>query len=140
MPEIKNVAGQPYDGPVETGRMFIYDSSICGLVAVAPDHDDWHYWTEMKDADGDLYYVSDHEGYTLDAEEFGDTDILATMAHNYATNQDVPIDEAIEKASYGRWYIKMNYAGYNSQANNLDGYSTAAAARAAILRYQGRSK
>lgn len=28
-------------------------------------------WTEVLDEDGELWYVSDHEGYTLDAEEFG---------------------------------------------------------------------
>jgi hypothetical protein len=60
---------------VETGRTFIYDDYNARLVATPPDHDEWHRWTEFRDDDGEFTYVSDHEGYALDAEEFGDTDI-----------------------------------------------------------------
>lgn len=55
--------------------------------------------------------------------------------HNYANHRDFPADEAVEE-SHGRWYIKMSFAGYNSQANNSNGYPTKDAAIAAILRYQ----
>lgn len=55
----------------ETGRVFIHDDSICELVNTVPQHDEWHLWTEFKGADGEMTYVSDHEGYALDAEEFG---------------------------------------------------------------------
>ena len=72
---ILNVAGEPYDGPVPTGRTFIYDNLLCECVPTVPDHDDWHRYTEVRDPDGDLWYESDHpDGYVLDAEEFGDTD------------------------------------------------------------------
>lgn len=37
----------------------------------------------------------------------------------------------------GRWYITMNHPGFNSPANNRDGYETKAAAVAAI-RFYGR--
>lgn len=66
-------------GP-DTGRYFIVDDVDCKLVTSVPDHDDWHVWTEMgPDDEGEFWYVSDHEGYTLDAEEFGpftDADVL----------------------------------------------------------------
>jgi hypothetical protein len=70
-------AGQP------TGRTFLVDSSDGGEIigmstngSQFPEYaddagHDLAVWTEYKDADGDLWYVSDHEEYTLDAEEFG---------------------------------------------------------------------
>ena len=57
--------------PVATGRKFIHDDWNVKLVAEKPNHDAWHEWTEYRAADGSLYYVSDHEDYTLDADEFG---------------------------------------------------------------------
>ncbi len=35
----------------------------------------------------------------------------------------------------GRWYITFGHAGYNSPANNSNGYNSAAAAKGAMLRY-----
>jgi hypothetical protein len=35
-----------------------------------------------------------------------------------------------------RWYIELGFAGFNSAANNRNGYETEAAALAAIRRYQ----
>lgn len=57
----------------ETGRYFIADQRNGGeLVTSIPDHDEWNVYTECgPDEDGAFWYVSDHEGYTLDAEEFG---------------------------------------------------------------------
>jgi hypothetical protein len=56
----------------ETGRVFVYDSRNDVIMDIAPtDHDDWAVWTEFLDADGELSYISSHEDYTLDAEEFG---------------------------------------------------------------------
>lgn len=56
----------------DTGRTFIYDDLNACLVREAPkDHDEWAVWTEWRDEDGDIWYTSDHEGYTLDPEEFG---------------------------------------------------------------------
>lgn len=61
-----------------TGRTFIVDvdgditamaENGASLEDAADDED--HIWSEYKDADGDLWYVSDHEEYTLSAEEFG---------------------------------------------------------------------
>lgn len=54
-----------------TGRWFIYDDYNTKLVRDEPDHDEWHRWEEYREADGDLWYVSDHEDYTLGADEFG---------------------------------------------------------------------
>lgn len=64
--------------PAVTGRQFIYDSDnmsllhypLAGNESLA-DSVDWAVWTEYKDVDGDLFYVSDHEDYTLSADEFG---------------------------------------------------------------------
>lgn len=75
----------------ETGRRFLVDSNEGGeIIAMVSDvsvhawldnyfadcfaeEDDPQLavWVEYKDADGELWYVSDHEEYTLDAEEFG---------------------------------------------------------------------
>lgn len=76
----------------ETGRRFLVDSNDGGEIIAAAwggtesqasldnmfadifaNEDDAQIaiWTEYKDADGELWYVSDHEEYTLSAEEFG---------------------------------------------------------------------
>jgi hypothetical protein len=64
--------GQP------TGRSFIVDEDgdITAMATNGASLEDAaggedHIWLEYKDADGDLWYVSDHEEYTLSAEEFG---------------------------------------------------------------------
>lgn len=62
-----------------TGRTFIYDDYNVVLVTSEPDHDEWHLWTEYRDEEGEFTYVSDHEGYALDSEEFGpftDEDVI----------------------------------------------------------------
>ncbi len=58
----------------KTGRVFIHDDYNVKLVTTVPDHDEWHLWTEFRGDDGDLIYVSDHEDYTLVADEFGPID------------------------------------------------------------------
>lgn len=40
--------------------------------------------------------------------------------------------------TYGRWWIKVGFAGFNSRTNNIDGYATRGAAERAILSYQVR--
>ncbi len=35
-----------------------------------------------------------------------------------------------------RWFIKLGFAGFNSPANNRQGYATKVQAEAACLRYQ----
>lgn len=56
----------------ETGRKFVVDDNNGEFLRSAPDHDEWALWTEWVDnVDHSLWYVSDHEGYTMSAEEFG---------------------------------------------------------------------
>lgn len=58
-----------------TGRTFIYDDLAAKVVPEKPDHEEYHVWTEHKDSEGNLWYVSDDpDGYWLDAEEFGPLD------------------------------------------------------------------
>jgi hypothetical protein len=38
----------------------------------------------------------------------------------------------------GRWFITMSHPGFNSRANNHDGYATRAKAEAASRRYGSR--
>lgn len=40
----------------------------------------------------------------------------------------------------GRWYIDFGFCGYNSAANNKNGYASKEKAEAAILRYQNKSE
>jgi hypothetical protein len=40
----------------------------------------------------------------------------------------------------GRFFVKMGFAGFNSSANNRNGYATAAAALQAHKRYASRGK
>lgn len=55
-----------------TGRKFIVNDMDGEFLPSQPDHDEWTVWTEWVDnIDQSLWYVSDHEGYTLDAFEFG---------------------------------------------------------------------
>ena len=46
--------------------------------------------------------------------------------------------EAAKQAPSGRWFITMGHPGFNSPANNREGYASEAAARAAVLRYGRR--
>ena len=39
-----------------------------------------------------------------------------------------------------RWYIDIGFCGYNSSANNRNGYASKEKAEAAILRYQNKSE
>lgn len=55
----------------ETGRVFYVIEGECEALTHQPYGFDYATWTEHRDEDGDLWYVSDHEGMTLDAEEFG---------------------------------------------------------------------
>ena len=38
----------------------------------------------------------------------------------------------------GRWYITMGHPGFNSDANNADGYKSRNAAHAAMKKYSNR--
>jgi len=38
----------------------------------------------------------------------------------------------------GRWFITMGHPGFNSMANNRDGYVSMDSARTAVRRYAGR--
>jgi hypothetical protein len=49
-----------------------------------------------------------------------------------------PLVESPVEKKYGRFYIRICFAGFNSRANNALGYKSEAAAIAAIRRYQGK--
>jgi hypothetical protein len=36
----------------------------------------------------------------------------------------------------GRWYIKLGFAGFNTRANNMNGYATKAKAEAVVRKLQ----
>lgn len=46
--------------------------------------------------------------------------------------------DAVEQ-KHGRWYVTMGHAGFNTRANNAQGYATERSARAVVDRYQGRT-
>lgn len=56
---------------------------------------------------------------------------------NYITNQ---YEAECAEHKHGTWYIKMGFAGFNSERNNAGGYPTKEAAEKACLRFQNRSK
>lgn len=59
------------------------------------------------------------------------------QAYNLMTRSYVPFEEAVEQQpGTDRWYIKMGHAGFNSRANNNDGYESQDAAMRAVRRYQ----
>jgi hypothetical protein len=43
---------------------------------------------------------------------------------------------AVKQAPSGRWFITMGHPGFNSPANNRDGYATREKALAAFRRYR----
>lgn len=45
---------------------------------------------------------------------------------------------AVKPAPDGRWYITMGHPGFNSRANNANGYASRKAAVAAVMHYQGK--
>lgn len=45
---------------------------------------------------------------------------------------------AVQDPATGRWFITIGHAGFNSPANNRNGYATAEAALAAHYRYAGK--
>jgi hypothetical protein len=45
----------------------------------------------------------------------------------------------VKQAPWGAWYITMGHAGFNSPANNAQGYGSAALAVAAHRRYAGHT-
>jgi hypothetical protein len=53
--------------------------------------------------------------------------------------RDVNCPEAVKCSSYkdtfGRWFITMGHAGFNSHSNNRNGYETKAKACGAMKRY-----
>ncbi len=46
--------------------------------------------------------------------------------------------ERTKVAPSGRWYITMGHAGFNSPANNRNGYASKASAETASKRYEAR--
>lgn len=58
-------------------------------------------------------------------------------AFHYYFSDSPPTESPVERKR-GAWFILMGFAGYNSRANNLNGYATEAKAVAAILRYQAK--
>jgi hypothetical protein len=46
--------------------------------------------------------------------------------------------DAAKQAPTGRWFITMGHPGFNSTANNRDGYASQAKAEAAIAKYGRR--
>lgn len=62
---------------------------------------------------------------------------MSGMAYNLMTKMHVPFEDAVERQpGTDRWYIKMGHAGFNSRANNYDGYDSQEAAIRAVRRYQ----
>jgi len=47
---------------------------------------------------------------------------------------------AVKMPQNGRWYITMGHAGFNSRANNRDGYATKARAMKANAFYHNRTE
>ena len=47
------------------------------------------------------------------------------------------VSEAVEEIR-GRWFIKIGFSGFNSSANNFNGYDTKLKAEQAVLRYQSK--
>jgi hypothetical protein len=68
------------------------------------------------------------------------------MIPNYLTSRcerdicrNADCAEAVkQRPDTGRWYITMGHPGFNSSANNRDGYRSAANARAAVRMYGAR--
>lgn len=56
---------------------------------------------------------------------------------NYVTGEYT--DDAVEEVK-GDWFIKLGFAGFNSNANNLWGYGSKKAAESAVLHYQSNSR
>lgn len=44
-------------------------------------------------------------------------------------------EHAVKEGPRGRWYITIGHAGFNTRANNADGYATRAAALKAHRRH-----
>lgn len=61
----------------------------------------------------------------------------AGCERNICRNPECPEAVKVNPAN-GRWYITMGHPGFNSRANNINGYRSAANARAALHRYGGR--
>jgi hypothetical protein len=57
---------------------------------------------------------------------------------NYMDRREVAMEDATMELANNRWYIRTGFAGFNSRANNGDGYSTKARAEAAIRRYSSK--
>jgi hypothetical protein len=48
--------------------------------------------------------------------------------------------QAVKQAPWGAWYVTMGHAGFNSGANNAQGYATQAKAEAAYRHYSNKRK
>jgi hypothetical protein len=62
-------------GAVPTGREFVTNDEGEHIAPKVPTWDD-AIWTEFRAADGSFFYVSDHEDYTLAADEFDPTGVI----------------------------------------------------------------
>ena len=56
----------------------------------------------------------------------------------YDTCRNIDCDDAVKKSSFGRWFITMGHAGYNSPANNNNGYRSKKVALFAMKKYLNR--
>lgn len=56
---------------------------------------------------------------------------------NYITGE---LESECAEFQHGAWYIKVGFAGHNSDRNNAEGYANKTTAEKACLWYQNRSK
>jgi hypothetical protein len=60
--------------------------------------------------------------------------------HNAYCGRHGTCEQAAKQASWGAWYLTMGHAGFNSPANNAQGYETRAKAMAAYRHYSNKRK
>lgn len=66
---------------------------------------------------------------------------LTSMVHKDALFTDKLFNERVPAIEHGgRWFITFGNAGFNSPANNRDGYATKASALKAIKRYDAKGR
>lgn len=48
--------------------------------------------------------------------------------------------ESVKRSPWGRFYITMGHPGFNTSANNANGYATEASARAVVRHFANKGK
>jgi hypothetical protein len=81
-----------------------------------------------------VLYTSSEIGYDVGVDEMED-EMATAKFRNHLTQTT---ESECTETRYDRWYIKMGFAGFNTRANNVEGYATKEAAEAACLRHQYR--